>query len=181
VKRSLAIKKSPILNLWVNSGNVCKTLMSNCSVVLVGFDTITILWKKPSWRMKNNSYYFGKKVKKVQVALVRYGLFICNFTYMWSRNDLFSRTYSLIISHPWSFYMRIHYMRVYFWSPYLSHITRSNCIRKTTKGICTRGKVISPPDQMWMEFQLFFSQSAPNINQFLRTSSFANRDEKMFT
>lgn len=69
--------------------------------------------------MKNNSYYFGKKVKK--------------------------------------------------------------SIRKTTKGICKRGKVISPPDQMWMEFQLFFSQSAPNINQFLRTSSFANRDEKMFT
>jgi len=23
--------------------------------------------------------------------------------------------------------MQIHYMRVYFWSPYLSHITRSNC------------------------------------------------------
>jgi len=44
-----------------------------------------------------------------------------------SRNDLFSWTYPLIISHPWSFYMRIHYMRVYFWSPYLSHITRSNC------------------------------------------------------
>ncbi len=26
------------------------------------------------------------------------------------------------------FYMRIHYMRAYFWSPYLSHITRSTCI-----------------------------------------------------
>jgi len=24
--------------------------------------------------------------------------------------------------------MRIHYMRAYFWSPYLSHITRSTCI-----------------------------------------------------
>jgi len=42
----------------------------------------------------------------------------------------FSGTYPLIISHPWSFYMRIHCMRVYFWSPYLSHITRSNCILK---------------------------------------------------
>jgi hypothetical protein len=36
-----------------------------------------------------------------------------------------SGTYPLIISHPWSFYMR-----VYFWSPYPSHITRSNCTYK---------------------------------------------------
>jgi len=42
----------------------------------------------------------------------------------------FSGTYPLIISHPWSFYMQIHYMRVYFWSLYPSHITRSNCIWK---------------------------------------------------
>jgi len=39
----------------------------------------------------------------------------------------FSETYPLIYSHPWSIYMRIHYMQTYFWSPYLSHITRSNC------------------------------------------------------
>jgi len=64
---------------------------------------------------------------QLQVALVICGLFICDFAYMPSKNDLFSGTYPLIISHPWSFYMRIHYMRVYFWSPYLSHITRSNC------------------------------------------------------
>ncbi len=42
----------------------------------------------------------------------------------------YSGTHPLIISHPWSFYMRICYMRVYFWSPYLSHITRSNCTSK---------------------------------------------------
>jgi hypothetical protein len=30
-------------------------------------------------------------------------------------------------SDCWSFYMWIHYMRAYFWSPYLSHITRSTC------------------------------------------------------
>ncbi len=40
----------------------------------------------------------------------------------------FSGTYPLINSHPWSFYMRICYMGVYFWSPFLSHITRSTCI-----------------------------------------------------
>ncbi len=39
----------------------------------------------------------------------------------------FSVTYPLINSHPWSFYMQIHYIRVYFWSPYLSHITRAAC------------------------------------------------------
>jgi len=63
----------------------------------------------------------------VQAALVICGLFICDFTYMGSRNDLFSGTYPLIYSNPWSFYMGICYMRVYFWSPYLSHITRSTC------------------------------------------------------
>ncbi len=40
----------------------------------------------------------------------------------------FSRTYPLIYSHPWSFYIQIRDMRAYFWSPYLSNITRSNCI-----------------------------------------------------
>ncbi len=39
----------------------------------------------------------------------------------------FSGTYPLIYSHPWAFYMRIHYMRAYFWGPYLSNITRSTC------------------------------------------------------
>jgi len=63
----------------------------------------------------------------IQAALVICGLFICDFVYMRSRNDLFSGTYPLIFSHPWSFYMRIHYIRAYFWSPYPSHITRSNC------------------------------------------------------
>jgi len=67
---------------------------------------------------------------ELQVALVICGLFICDFAYMQSRNDLFYGTYPLIISHPWSFCMQIHYMRVYFWSPYLSHITRSNCTVK---------------------------------------------------
>jgi hypothetical protein len=74
----------------------------------------------------------------VQAALIICGLFICDFAYMGSRNDLFSVTYPLIISHPWSFYMQIHYMRVYFWSPYPSHITRSNCIGKTVKFFCVR-------------------------------------------
>jgi len=66
--------------------------------------------------------------KAIQAARVICGLFICNFVYMRSGNGLFSGTYPLIYSNPWSFYMRIHYMRAYFWSPYLSHITRSNCI-----------------------------------------------------
>ena len=39
----------------------------------------------------------------------------------------FSGTFPLIYGNPWSFYKRIHYMQAYFWSPYLSHITRSNC------------------------------------------------------
>ncbi len=66
----------------------------------------------------------------VQAALVICGLFICDFAYMRSKICLFSGTYPLIYSHPWSFYMRIRYMRAYFLSPYLSHITRSTCTEK---------------------------------------------------
>jgi len=46
---------------------------------------------------------------------------------MQSRNVLFSGTYPLIYSNPWSFYMRSCYIRAYFWSPYLSNLTRSTC------------------------------------------------------
>jgi hypothetical protein len=63
--------------------------------------------------------------EEVQAALVICGLFICDFVYMWLKNCLFSGTYPLIYGNPWSFYIRIHYMGAYFWSPYLSHITRS--------------------------------------------------------
>jgi len=42
----------------------------------------------------------------------------------------FSGTHPLVYSDCWSFYMRIHYMQAYFWSPYLLHITRSTCIYK---------------------------------------------------
>jgi len=41
---------------------------------------------------------------------------------------LFSGTYPVIYGYPRSFYMRIHYIGVYIWSPYLSHIMRSTCI-----------------------------------------------------
>ena len=34
----------------------------------------------------------------------------------------------LIYTHPWSFYMLFRYMLAYFFSPYLSHITRDTCI-----------------------------------------------------
>ncbi len=54
-------------------------------------------------------------------------LFICNFAYMRLKNDLFSGSHPLIYGNPRSFYMQIHYMLAYFWSPYLSNITRSTC------------------------------------------------------
>jgi len=46
---------------------------------------------------------------------------------------IFSGTYPLIYSHPWSSYIRIHYIRAHFQSPYLSHITRSTCTMKYDK------------------------------------------------
>jgi len=66
-----------------------------------------------------------KEKKQIQLALVICGLFICEFVYMRLKNGLFSGTYPLIYSDRWSFYMQINYMQAYFWSPYLSHITRS--------------------------------------------------------
>ncbi len=47
----------------------------------------------------------------------------------------FPGTYFLIYGNPRSFYVRIHYIRAYFLTPYLSHITRSTCICKLLKKI----------------------------------------------
>jgi len=95
------------------------------------FDTRNFMNACKGW-LKDRVY---SQNVQVQEALVICGLFICDFAYMRSRNDLFSGTYPLIISHTWSFYMRIHYMWVYFWSPYLSHITRSNCTAKSQHNV----------------------------------------------
>jgi len=64
---------------------------------------------------------------QIQAALVICGLFICDFAYMRLKNGLLSGTNPLIYGNPWSFLMWIHYMPAYFWSPYLSNITRSTC------------------------------------------------------
>jgi len=83
----------------------------------------------------------------VQVALVICGLFICEFAYMRMKNGLFSGTYPLIYSDLWSFYMRIHYVRAYFWSPYLSHITRSTCtVKPVYNGAPGNPKIVSVVD-----------------------------------
>jgi len=58
-----------------------------------------------------------RKKTVVQAALVKFGLFICDFAYIRSRNGLFSGTYPLIYSNPWCFYMQISYMRDYFFEP----------------------------------------------------------------
>ncbi len=92
------------------------------------------MWKKSRYFTKNArvkrwwNWHLHKDGFQVQADLVICGLFICDFAYMQSRIGLFAGTYPQITSHPWSLYMRIRYMRVYFWSPYLSHITRSTCI-----------------------------------------------------
>ncbi len=58
---------------------------------------------------------------KVQVDLVICGLFIFESVYLQLQIDHFSGTYPPIYSHSWSFYMPIHYMRAWFFGPYLSH------------------------------------------------------------
>ncbi len=64
----------------------------------------------------------------IQADLVICGLFICEFAYLRLQIGHFSGTYPPIYSHSWPFYMRIRYMRTKFFGPYLSHITRSNCM-----------------------------------------------------
>jgi len=90
---------------------------------------LVFFWSGKLTNISNFKWLFiWTDIFKVQVALVICGLFICEFAYMRLKNGLFSGTYPLIYSDRWSFYMQIHYMRAYFWSPYLSHITRSTCM-----------------------------------------------------
>jgi len=42
-----------------------------------------------------------------------YGAFFCNFTYMRLRNGHFLGTYSQIYGYPWSFYLKIQFIRAY--------------------------------------------------------------------
>jgi len=55
----------------------------------------------------------------------------------------FSGTYPLIYSDRRSFYMQIHYMWAYFWSPYLSHKMRSTCTLNRAKLSRFKSKVIN--------------------------------------
>jgi len=64
-------------------------------------------WVKQPHSLKISGYAKASKYDvsiecflKVQAALVICGLFICNFSYMQSRNGLFSGTYPLIYSNP---------------------------------------------------------------------------------
>ncbi len=72
-------------------------------------------------------YEWGQAIL-VQADLVICSLFICKFAFMWLRTILIYRTHPLIYTYPWSFHMRMRYMRVIFYCPYLSHIPRSACI-----------------------------------------------------
>jgi len=96
-------------------------------------------WKNFYWLINNGRFfsYINEifKIKfqtnslfnEIQAALVIWGLFTCKFEYMRLKNGLFSGTYLLIYSDSRSFYMPIHYIRAYFWSPFLSHLMRSTC------------------------------------------------------
>jgi len=123
-----SVFKSPISQNYLYCACIHLQTIAQCKCNLSNINVKRQLIKLNS---NSNSYISCKMyiyfMNCIQVALVICGLFICDFTYMRSKNDLFSGTYPLIISHSWSFYMQFHYMRVYFWSPYLSHITRSNC------------------------------------------------------
>ncbi len=103
---------------------------------------------QPSWRRPPSIHHSPKSVPLSWISVFRFtfirncqsykltvqadlgicGLFICEFAFVRFRMILNNRTYPLIYGHPWSFYMRICYMQVIFYGPYLSHITRSACM-----------------------------------------------------
>ncbi len=87
-------------------------------------------WKRMFLKRANDIFLNEEQADRVQADLVICGLFICKFPYEQLRMILIYRTYPIIYSHPWSFYMQICYMRVIFYGPYLLNITRSTCIVK---------------------------------------------------
>ncbi len=86
-----------------------------------------IMHYKHGWRFSKSAFARIQFLKYRWPSLSA-GFFICDFMYMQNRNGIFSGTNPLIYSNLWSSSMQICYMRVYFWSPYLLHITRSTCI-----------------------------------------------------
>ncbi len=86
------------------------------SMIILSFEYASCGEKQKLWH-----------IKELQLDLVICGLFICKFVYLKLQIDHFSGTYPPIYNHSWSFYMQIHYRRAWFFGPYLSHITRSNC------------------------------------------------------
>jgi len=65
------------------------------------------------------------QINNIQAALIIYvRSFYLQFCIYGSEKWPFSGTYPLIYNNPWCFYMQFCYMRPYFWSTYLSHITK---------------------------------------------------------
>jgi hypothetical protein len=99
-----------------NQSNFLQKLFKNLSFAKL--KEIVLFWNRIQNSLSNIVLIYVKLKFPlpftIQAALVICGLFICNFEYMRSRNGLFSGTYPLIYSHPWSFYIRICYMQAYF-------------------------------------------------------------------
>ena len=65
---------------------------------------------------------------RIQAALVICKLFICDFAYMRLKLWHFRGTHPSISNCYWSHYMQVLYMRTNFLGPYVSHITRADCL-----------------------------------------------------
>ncbi len=95
----------------------------------------------------------------IQAALIICNLFICDFAYDQSRNCHFPGTYTQIYSYPWSFYIR-----AYFLTPYLSHITRSTCNLVS--------KYMTPSTTTNWIINILFSVTTRYLSRFLLVSIF---------
>ncbi len=74
--------------------------------------------------------------------------------YLRLKNGRYHGTYPQIYGFPWSFYIRVRYMRAYFWSPFLSPITRSTCTEQLI--ILSREHFCSVfPNLFWLGALLF--------------------------
>ncbi len=110
---------NPTLNWMKKLSKIIQMQFAGCKFTTFGQTTFGSCGAHQTWAKSRKN--------QIQADLVICGLFICEFTYMRLRIILIYRTYPLIYSHPWSFYMQICYIRVIFYGHYLLHITRSAC------------------------------------------------------
>jgi len=123
--------------------------------------------------------YQDKNCCKLNTARPRYmRSFYQQFCIYKNEKLAFSGTYPLIYGDLRSFYMQIHYMRAYFWSPYLWHITR--CTRIVVLEIFSTMNFCCCPSYQEYNTQFKSGQKWPNNNHIIALTKVKSEFPKQF-